>query len=468
MENPDSFVWIFFLSQRNNMTLIRGISGIRGIVNNGLNADVVSGHMKAFSQLQPEGTILVARDSRSHGAELIETACFALATSGRDVINCDIIPTPTAQFLVEKNGYAGGIVITASHNPPEWNGMKFIDDNGCFLDASKNSLLFNLADEAESLEEGAVGTITEDQGGIKLHITHTTQLSVVDTKSIRNRKFKVVVDAVNGGAAIALPQLIEALGCEVITINCTPNGKFSRGAEPLPHNLKQLGEVVRKHGAHVGFATDPDGDRLAVVDESGNPLGEEYTLTICADGILSTHNVTTPLVTNLSTTMALDKVSEKYKNTVERSSVGEINVVNLMKEKSSILGGEGNGGVILPESHYGRDSLVGTALFLNRMSQTSDSVSEIFASMPQFYMVKDKIELGNVNPNKALYVISKTFKDCEQNTTDGLKLIWKDSWVHIRKSNTEPIIRIYAEATSAHVAEELVTNIKRCIKYTEK
>jgi phosphomannomutase len=257
--------------------------------------------------------------------------------------------------------------------------------------------------------------------------------------------------------------MVEALGCQVITINCTPNGKFPRGAEPLPHNLNQLCDAVRQHEAHVGFATDPDGDRLAVVDELGNPLGEEYTLTICADGILSTHDVATPLVTNLSTTMALDKVCEKYKNTVERSAVGEINVVNLMKEKNSVLGGEGNGGVILPESHYGRDSLVAAALFLNRMSQTDDSVSEIFASMPQFYMVKDKIELDDINPNKALYLISKTFKDCEHNTVDGLKLIWENAWAHIRKSNTEPIIRIYAEATSKQTAEELVTNIKRCI-----
>ena len=445
------------------MTLIRGISGIRGIVNDGINVDVVADHMKAFSQLQPEGTILVARDSRSHGAELIEAACFALATSGRNVINCDIIPTPTAQFLVEKNGYAGGIVITASHNPTEWNGMKFIDDDGCFLNAAQNTRLFNLADEAESLEEGALGTITEDQSGIKLHITHTSQLSVVDTKSIQKRKFKVVVDAVNGGAAIALPQMVEALGCELITINCTPNGKFPRGAEPLPHNLKQLSKAVKKYGAHVGFATDPDGDRLAVVDELGNPLGEEYTLTICADGILSVHPIATPLVTNLSTTMALDKVSEKYKNTVARSAVGEINVVNLMKKMNSVFGGEGNGGVILPESHYGRDSLVGATLFLNRMSQTHDSVSKIFASMPQFFMVKDKIDLGEVNPNKALYIISETFKDCKHNTMDGLKLIWENSWAHIRKSNTEPIIRIYAEATSKQAAEVLVTNIKRCI-----
>ena len=446
------------------MTLIRGISGIRGIVNDGIDGNVIASHMKAFSKIQPDGAILVARDSRSHGAEFIDTACFALATSGRNVINCDIIPTPTAQFLVEKNKYAGGIVITASHNPSEWNGIKFIDGDGCFLDTEKNIRLFNLADEAESLEEGVIGTITEYQNGIRLHINHTTQLSVVNTKFIQKRKFKVVVDAINGGAAIALPQMLEALECDVITINCTPNGIFTRGAEPLPHNLKQLGEAVIKHSAHVGFATDPDGDRLAVVDELGNPLGEEYTLTICADGILSVNQITTPLVTNLSTTMALDKVCKKYKNIVERSAVGEINVVNLMKEKKSVIGGEGNGGVILPESHYGRDSLVGATLFLNRMSQTDDSVSRIFASMPQFFMIKDKIELGEIDPNEALYIISKTFKNCEHNTMDGLKLIWGNSWLHVRKSNTEPIIRIYAESTSIEAAEKLIEEVKRCIQ----
>ena len=446
------------------MTLIRSISGIRGIVNDGIDVDVVTNHMKAFSKLQPDGTILIGRDSRTHGAEFIDAACFALATSGRNVINCDIIPTPTAQFLVEKNKYAGGIVITASHNPSEWNGIKFIDDDGCFLNNKQNTRLFNLADEAESLEEGVIGTITEDQYAIRSHINHTTQLSVVDTKSIKDRKFKVVVDAVNGAAAIALPQMLETLECEIITINCTPNGEFPRGPEPLPHNLKQLGEAVIKHNAHVGFATDPDGDRLAVIDELGNPLGEEYTLTICADGILSAHPIVTPLVTNLSTTMALDKISKKYNNTVERSAVGEINVVNLMKEKKSVIGGEGNGGVILPESHYGRDSLVGATLFLNRMSQTYDPLSKIFASMPQFFMIKDKIELGKIDPNEALYIISKTFKNCEHNNTDGLKLIWENSWLHVRKSNTEPIIRIYAEATSREAVGRLIKDVKGCIQ----
>lgn len=445
------------------MTLIRGISGIRGIVGNGLDNQVITDHMKAFAHIQPNGIILVARDSRSHGAQLAEHASLNLANAGREVINCNIIPTPTAQFLVEKKGYAGGIVITASHNPLEWNGIKFINDDGCFLDGDKNKRLFRLADEADGLEDGAFGSITEDKLGLGVHIKHTTQLSVIDTENIRQRKFKVAVDAVNGAASSALPQLLTSFGCEVTKIYCNADGKFPRGAEPLPHNLKDLGEAVRSSKSHVGFATDPDGDRLAVVDEKGHPIGEEYTLTICADGLLAKLDVVPPLVTNLSTTMALDRMAIKYRSTVERSAVGEINVVNLMKEKNAVIGGEGNGGVILPESHYGRDSLVGTALFLNRMVQTEKSVSDIFKSQPQFHMVKEKINLGGIDPDFALTSIAAKFTDCEQNTVDGLKLIWKNKWAHIRKSNTEPIIRIYAESSTKAEALTLVNLVKNCL-----
>ena len=242
-----------------------------------------------------------------------------------------------------------------------------------------------------------------------------------------------------------------------------PNGEFPRGTEPLPHNLTNLGEAVRSHNADAGFATDPDGDRLAIVDENGNPLGEEYTLTICADGLFKSISSPASIVTNLSTTMALDKVAEKYGSRVIRSAVGEINVVNKMKEVGAVLGGEGNGGVILPESHYGRDSLVGTSMFLNRMAQDTRTVSEIFQSMPQFIMVKDKIELGSVDPQTALDKIEAAYPDVDSDKTDGLKLIWENSWVHIRKSNTEPIIRIYAEASSEDKVHKLVDSVKRCI-----
>jgi phosphomannomutase len=445
------------------MSLIRGISGIRGIVGQTLSDKVISLHSMAFNKIQPVGKILVARDSRYHGEDLSNIAIKSLLDMGRDVVDCGIVPTPTAQFMIEKHGYAGGIVVTASHNPEVWNGMKFIDYDGCFLGSEKNNQLFSIADE-NTFQISTIGKLESNSNAISEHIEHTKSLSVIDKNKIINRRFKVVVDAVNGAASVALPEMVRALGCEVIPIYNIPNGKFPRGAEPLPHHLIDLGNAVKSHHADVGFATDPDGDRLAIVDENGRPIGEEYTLTICADGILSQADINTPIVTNLSTTMALDKLAERYNLHVKRSAVGEINVVNMMKDKQSVIGGEGNGGVILPESHYGRDSLVGAALFLNRMTQTTDTVSTIFKSMPQFVMAKEKIELDGNDPDKILVLLSTSFADVNQNKVDGLKLTWEDRWLHVRKSNTEPIIRIYAEAPTETEVNELVQKVKQLLE----
>jgi phosphomannomutase len=335
------------------MELIRGISGIRGIVGKILTESVVIRHIQAFSEIQSTGAILLARDSRTHGASFIHTAAEALSGSGRNVINYGIIPTPTAQFLVDQNKLAGGIVITASHNPIHWNGLKFIDANGCFLSGDKNKKLFAIAD-SDQTHDFTSGSVQSIENGYLTHINHTLNLSIIDAGAIEKRNFTVVVDAVNGAASSALPAMVKALGCRVHRLYCNPDGEFPRGPEPLSHNLKQLGEAVVTHQADIGIATDPDGDRLAIVDEKGNPLGEEYTLTICADGLLKSTSYPESIVTNLSTTMALDKVAEKYGSRVIRSAVGEINVVNKMKEVEGVLGGEGNGGVILPESHYGR------------------------------------------------------------------------------------------------------------------
>ena len=441
------------------MKLIRGISGIRGIVGDNLTESTVSRHIHAFSELLGEGDILIARDSRSHGDLLLNAGCNALSQCGRTAVNYGIIPTPTAQFLVEKNKMAGGIVITASHNPTEWNGLKFIDSDGCFLDGTKNKHLFEIAD-ADIHSPNKSGTITNIVDGYAPHINHTLKLSVINIRAIASRNFTIVVDAVNGAASMALPEMVEALGCKVHRLYCEPNGEFPRGPEPLSHNLKKLGEAVIKYRADAGFATDPDGDRLAVVDENGQPLSEEYTLTICADWFLSSVKSKTPIVTNLSTTMALDKVAEKHGSSVIRSAVGEINVVKTMKETGALLGGEGNGGVILPESHYGRDSLVGAAMFLNRIAKGSQTVSEIFYSMPQYVMIKDKIELGSVDPQTALEKIEAEFTDAKTDKTDGLKLSWKNSWLHVRKSNTEPIIRLYAEAKDRDGVNKLIYRVK--------
>ena len=441
------------------MDLIRGISGIRGIVNNTLTDSIIIRHAQAFSKLQDGGIILLARDSRTHGKDFVEAAAKALKKCGREVVNYDIIPTPTAQFLVEQSNLAGGIVITASHNSTEWNGLKFIDSDGCFLNDEENKKLFKIADSdpAENLESGSIQTI---ENGYLSHISHTHNLSVIDSKAIEDRNFTIVVDAVNGAASKALPKMVESLGCTVHSLYCESNGVFPRGTEPLPHNLEDLGKAVLNLNADAGFATDPDGDRLAIVDERGNPLGEEYTLTICADGFYKSTSSSAYIVTNLSTTMALDIIAEKYGSKVIRSAVGEINVVNKMKEVGALLGGEGNGGVILPESHYGRDSLVGAAMFLNRMAQDNRKVSDIFQSLPQFIMVKDKIKLESVEPQIALNKIEVAYTDADCDKTDGLKLSWENKWVHIRQSNTEPIIRIYAEALTQDEANEIVKNVK--------
>jgi phosphomannomutase len=445
------------------MELIRSISGIRGIVGKTLTGEDVGKYAQAFSLIQGGGSILLARDSRYHGRELLSHAKSALVNAGRDVVDCDIIPTPTAQFQVQHQNFAGGIVITASHNPMEWNGLKFIDGDGCFLGAEVNQQLFDTADSLspqpiiKNLSDKISQLAAED------HLNHTVNLSTIDTERIKNRNFKVVLDAVNGAGSYILPELLSSFNCELVSIYCSPDGTFPRGSEPLPVNLVDLGNAVKEHGADVGFAVDPDGDRLAVVDENGKPLGEEYTLTICAEGFLAESGNKQPLVTNLSTTMALDKVAEKYGVEVKRSSVGEINVVNLMKKTGSVLGGEGNGGVILKESHYGRDSLVGIAMFLNKMSQVDIPVSRIFSSMPQFVMAKDKMDLGEVNADRVIKKIASIFSDVDQDWQDGLKLIWENQWVHIRKSNTEPILRIYAEAENSDLLKRLMSSIKETV-----
>ncbi|NOZ08012.1 MAG: phosphoglucosamine mutase [FCB group bacterium] len=445
------------------MKLIRGISGIRGIVGQTLTAETAGIYAGAFQTLQPAGAIVVARDNRYHGPAIMEAVMQSLVKAGRRVIDCGMVPTPTAQFLVEKNGYAGGIVITASHNPIEYNGMKFIDADGCFLNAARNQELFELVDGDSSQIEHSTGAIESYPGCLHQHIEHTLQLSAIDAERIKSRKFRVAVDAVNGAGSFAIPGLLQALACEVIPVHCTPDGYFPRLPEPLPDNLSVLGAAVREYRADIGLALDPDGDRLALLDEQGRPLGEEFSITFAADGFLYQTGLKKPIVTNLSTTQALDVVAARHGVSVLRSAIGEINVVNLMKASDSVFGGEGNGGIILPESHYGRDALVGTVLVLQRLALSLKPLSDIVADFPRFFMKKEKIQLGNLDPDQVILDLSEVFTDIEQNMVDGLKLIWKDRWAHIRKSNTEPIIRIYIEAPSEKEAVDIFELVRNHI-----
>ncbi|MEC9307705.1 MAG: phosphoglucosamine mutase, partial [Candidatus Neomarinimicrobiota bacterium] len=288
-------------------------------------------------------------------------------------------------------------------------------------------------------------------------------LKCIDLNRIQRRNFRIVIDAVNGAGAHALPAMLESLGCEVIELNCEPDGQFTRGTEPLPENLSGLCDAVMENDADGGFAVDPDADRLAVVNEKGEPLGEEYSLVLAADGYLNEVGETEVFVTNLSTSLALDKLAESKGSSVVRSAVGEINVVNKMNELGSKLGGEGNGGVILREAHLGRDSLVAATMVLNRMSQSSEPLSEIHLSLPQFEIVKDKVNLEGIDPDELIKKACTLFDDAEKNTLDGIKFTWTDRWVHLRKSNTEPIMRIYAEGPYREDAQKLIEKVESCI-----
>ncbi len=445
------------------MTLIKSISGIRGIVNNGLNYETIEQFAFGFLKLQKPGEILIARDGRSHGLEFSEKLCESLEAANQTVINCGIVPTPTAQFIVEKNKYAGGIVITASHNPTEWNGLKFIDRDGCFIRPEKYKKLLSLLDENKNIELNPTfksGVIDYNDEAINKHLNNIINLSLINLEQIKKKKYKIVVDAVNSSTSKILPLLLKQFSCNITELNCNADGNFNRGAEPLPHNLSEISKIVVETKSDLGIATDPDGDRLAIIDEKGNPIGEESTLVICCESLLRSKKIDSPIVTNLSTSMAIDKLTKKYGVDVIRSNVGEINVVTKMKAVNSLIGGEGNGGVILPESHYGRDSLVATALLLNRLSMDNITMSELYNSIPHYEIIKDFIKIDKPINSNFIKKIQNQFNPSEINQMDGVKLIWPNKWIHIRKSNTEPIIRFYSEAETTEESLELINKSK--------
>lgn len=440
--------------------IIRSISGVRGLIETHLNEKLMRSYARAFHCHLGDGLIYIGRDTRPSGENLLNTFSNELSKLGRDIIICGVVPTPTVQFMVERSESAGGIVITASHNPIEWNGLKFIRSDGTFFHEKDCENLFKLVDQNFYPElPTQPGMIFPDQNSILKHSIHITELSCIDVQSIKDRKFKVAIDAVNGAGSSALPLLLEQLNCEVILLYCDGNGEFKRGAEPLPKNLKDLSNIVIKSGADIGMALDPDADRLALVNENGDPLGEEYTLVIAAEAFLRKKQTKEILVTNLSTSMALEKMATDFDSSVVRTAVGEINVVNKMIEINSEFGGEGNGGVILKEAHLGRDALVGAALVLSRLSQEDKTLSEIYNSLPQFFIEKDKVSIEGIDENKIQIKVKNLFKDAVLDNTDGIKFIWDNSWVHLRKSNTEPILRIYSEARSAEEAQALIEKV---------
>jgi phosphomannomutase len=445
--------------------LISGISGVRGIIDDGFDAQVVETYTQAFAQLMKNGKIVIAQDSRPSGEMFKSVVETTLLKMGCEILDCGICPTPTAQLMVKDHNARGGIIVTASHNPIEWNALKFVGAEGLFLDSDEHERLqeeLARVKAGTSFPSGQKGSSRKMEDRIDQHIKNVMGLNLVNVEAIQKRRPKVVVDAINGAGSVALPQFLEKVGCVVIRMNCENDGNFVHTPEPLPENLEGLRDQVRKHGADLGIATDPDADRLAVIDENGDPLVEEYTLVLAAYHALRKAQEADkrPLVTNLSTTMALEGVASRFGREVIRTPVGEIHVARKMQQVRSLIGGEGNGGVILAESHLGRDSLVASGLILSLLAETGQSIREIADDLPRYYMVKDKLNVMGSEPAEILKALADKYAELEPNLEDGVKISWDNRWVHFRASNTEPIIRVFAEAETETVAASLVNEFR--------
>ncbi len=434
------------------------ISGVRGVVGEGLTPFEIIKFVSAFAKFCGYGKIMLGRDTRIHSELISQIASGTLLAMGCDVVDIGVCPTPTLQLAVEHSDAVGGVMITASHNPAQWNGLKFISEEGIFLTPEQHRKFLEIVNEnsPEFASWNSVGKYRQDSGFIDKHIEMILGIDFIDVEKIKERKFKVVVDCINGAGSEAVPKLLEKFGCEVIKLNCEGNGIFVHGPEPLPENLTQLCEFVKKSGADFGIAVDPDTDRLVLVDENGEPFGEEYTIVQAVKIVLEKKKLNDKnIVVNLSTTRAVDEVAKVYSAKVFRSPVGEINVVKKMKETKAIIGGEGSGGVILPDVHYGRDSLVGIALILQNLVEFGGKISEFRKTLPSFEIFKTKFEISNLNPDEILEKAKQIFENANINTDDGVRIDLEDGWIHIRKSNTEPILRIISEARTKEKAREL-------------
>lgn len=447
--------------------LNQSVAGIRGIWGENLTPDITVRFASAFGTYLKNGKVIIGRDTRTSGEILTHAAIVGLASAGCDVTDIGIVPTPTCQLAVEKNVVDGGIVITASHNPTEWNGLKFLNREGHFLNQKEYEDFISIYNDNQIKYIRKPTLVNLHQGpvfnneAIELHITEL--LKQVDSYKIKEKKFKVVLDAVNGAGSRLLIPLLEHLGCTVITLNCDESGLFARGAEPMPENLTGLCKKVKAEKANIGFAVDPDADRLSLVTEHGKALGEEMTLPLAARHILS-KKCEGSIVTNLSTSMAIDYVAREFKVPVIRTKIGEANVVSGMKENKCLIGGEGNGGVILPAVHYARDTGVGIVLILESLAQSGMTLSQMAESIPVLHMVKKKMDVPLEKIPDVLESIKKEYQDAKADTTDGIKLIWEDRWMHIRKSGTEGLLRIFTEAPSDKQAEQMADRAKKHIE----
>ncbi|MBO0359900.1 phosphoglucosamine mutase [Hymenobacter sp. BT186] len=460
------------------MALIKSISGIRGTiggaVGEGLTPLDIVKYAAAFGtwvlDKTQNNTIVIGRDARISGEMVSKLVAATLQGLGINVIDLGLSTTPTVEMAVPAKKAGGGIILTASHNPKQWNALKLLNSVGEFISDADGQQVLALGD-AETFNFAPVmklGQYSIDETFLQQHIDAILQLPLVDAAAIKAKNFRIVVDAVNSSGGFAVPQLLEALGVEIIEkLFCEPTGDFAHNPEPLPENLRDIAKTMEKGSFDLGIVVDPDVDRLALVNEDGSMFGEEYTLVAVADYVLQ-QNGGGSTVSNLSSTRALRDVAEKHGGSYTAAAVGEVNVVTKMKETNAVIGGEGNGGIIYPELHYGRDSLVGIALFLSHLAKSGLTMTRLRASYPNYFISKNKIELTpEINTDKVLEMMEKRYAKQPVNTIDGVKIEFDKEWVHLRKSNTEPIIRIYAEsesnATADHLANKIIADIKEII-----
>ena len=457
------------------MPLIKSISGIRGTLkgdkDSSLNPDVIKTftssfvqHLKNINTNKPI-SIAIGRDGRVSGKRICEIVCEVSCNMGINIIDLGYSTTPSVEVFIDQEGLDGGIMISASHNGIEWNALKLFNSKGEFISKDDfdniNSIIDNKSFNYENVK--SAGKIITNSHSIEQHIELILSNELVNINKIKSSKLKIVVDGINSTGGIAVPYLLERLDVEVVKLNCEPDGNFIHDPEPLEKNLVGLSNSVVKNSANLGIAVDPDVDRLAFIDEKGTYFGEEYTLVACADYVLNKNSG--PTVSNLSSTKALSELTEFRGCNYFYSAVGEVNVVEMMKNKNAVIGGEGNGGVILPSIHYGRDALIGIALFLSHLVEKSISVSNLRKQYPSYYMAKKKMNITNVSFDEVFKKLKLEFLDCEIIEIDGLKIIFKDSsWVHLRKSNTEDIIRIYSESDNILKANQIADKVINLIE----
>ena len=452
--------------------LMVSVSGVRGRVGEALTPEIIAQFAAGFgawalARAGGKAQIVVGRDSRVSGPMFQPVVHAALQSVGCDVLDIGMVPTPTVQLAVEHHHAAGGLAITASHNPIEWNALKFIGPSGLFLDGAE-------AADMRKVVEGKIpratwdklGTVLKDKDAAREHIERILALPFLNVEGIRKREFRVGLDCVRGAGGVFMPVLLELLGCKLATINMEPDGRFPRSPEPVAENLGELQKLVQDSHCDIGMAVDPDVDRLALVSEQGLAIGEDYTLALAAKVVLRHRKGV--VVTNLSTSRIVDDIAHEAGSRVIRSPVGEVNVATRMRAEKAPIGGEGNGGVILPELHLGRDAPVGAALMLQLLLEEGKPLSRIIASYPRYIIVKDKLERPNAPLDTVYEALRRAFPDAEADTQDGLRLTWPDRWVHIRPSGTEPIVRVIAEAPTAEEATKLVRDCRKPVEALSK